>query len=196
HVMSLYPIFADLNGRTVLVVGGGDVAARKVEGLLESGAEVRVVAPRLNGTLRGLVRHGRVRHVEDVFRPATLDDVWLAIAATADDAVNAEVARHAEAHRILVNVVDNADLSRFHVPARLRRGPLTLAVSSGGKAPALARRLRARLQAALDESLGDLADLAGHHRSRIRAAFPDVAARRRFYDDLVDGPVGTALRQP
>ena len=193
--MPLYPIFADLNGRTVLVVGGGDVAARKVEGLLETGAEVRVVAPRLNDTLRGLARHGRIRHVEDVFRPATLDDAWLVIAATTDDTVNAEVARHAEKRRIFANVVDSAELSRFHVPARLRRGPLTLAVSSGGKAPALARRLRARLEIALDESVGKLADLASRHRSRIRAAFPDVAARRRFYDDLVDGPVGLALRQ-
>src|SRR5699024_9220260 len=174
-VMSLYPIFADLDGRTVLVVGGGDVAARKVEGLLEVGAAVRLVAPRLNDTLRELVRNGRVRHVQDVFRPATLDDAWLVIAATADDTVNAEVARHAEARRVLVNVVDNASLSRFHVPSRLRRGPLTLAISSGGKTPALARHLRASLEIALDESLGDLAGLAGRHRSRIRAAFPEVA---------------------
>lgn len=193
--MSLYPLFANLNGRTVLVVGGGAVAERKVNGLLEAGAVVRVGAPRLNPALQALARRGRILHVEGTFRPAWLDEAWLVIAATPDDAVNADVARHAEARRIFANVVDDADLSRFHVPARLRRGPLTLAVSSGGKAPALARRLRARLETALDESLGELADLVGRHRARIRAAYPDVAARRRFYDDLVDGPVGTALRQ-
>lgn len=193
--MPLYPLFANLNDRAVLVVGGGAVAARKVTGLLEAGALVTVAAPRLTGSLPELLSQKCIRHIDGDFHPAWLEDAWLVIAATGDTGLNAEIARHAEARRIFVNVVDDADLSQFHVPARLRRGSLTLAVSSGGQAPALARRLRAELEIVLDSSLGELAGLVAHHRSRIRHAFPDIDARRRFYDDLVDGPVGTALRQ-
>lgn len=193
--MALYPLFANLSGRTVLVVGGGAVAARKVTGLLEAGARVNVAAPRLTTSLLRLTQQRRIRHVEGGFRPAWLDDAWLVIAATGNTSVNAQVARHAEARRIFVNVVDDAALSRFHVPARLSRGPLTVAISSGGAAPALARHLRAELETELDASLGELAELTARYRTRIRQAFPDVNARRRFYDGLVDGPVGTALRQ-
>lgn len=133
--MSLYPMFANLKDRPVLVVGGGAVAARKVAGLREAGAAVRVGAPALEEALAALVRKGVVTHLAGRFDPAWLDEVWLVIAATDDEAVNAEVAREAEARRLLVNVVDDAERSRFHVPARLRRGALTVAISSGGKAP-------------------------------------------------------------
>ncbi|HET7299157.1 MAG TPA: siroheme synthase CysG [Oleiagrimonas sp.] len=193
--MSLYPLFANLNGRTVLVVGGGAVAARKVAGLLEAGARVNVAAPALTASLLRLAQKRRIRHVDGNFHASWLDDAWLVIAATGDASVNAQVARHAETRCIFVNVVDDAELSQFHVPARLSRGPLTLAISSGGTAPALSRRLRSELEIVLDSSLGKLAELTARHRIRIRRAFPDVDARRRFYDDLVDGAVGTALRQ-
>ncbi len=193
--MPLYPLFANLENLAVLVTGGGAVAARKVAGLLEAGARVTVAAPRLTASLQRLARQRRIRHVSGNFRPAWLDDAWLVIAATGDRAFNTQVARHAEARRIFVNVVDDAELSRCHVPARLARGPLTVAVSSGGAAPALARRLRAELDTLLDDSLGCLTELVSRHRARIRQAFPDIDARRRFYDGLVDGPVGTALRQ-
>lgn len=193
--MSLYPLFANLKNRPVLVVGGGVVAARKVEGLREAGAAVRVGAPELEESLAALAREGAITHLTGPFDPNWLDGVWLAIAATDDDAVNAEVAREAEARRIFVNVVDDAERSLFHVPARLRRGALTVAISSGGTAPVLARRLRAELETTLDASLGELGELVGPQREAIAAAFPDPAERSRFYDDLVDGPVGLALRQ-
>lgn len=191
----MYPLFANLTGCTVLVIGGGAVAARKVDALLEAGAMVRVGAPRLTASLARLARTGHIQHLSESFRPDWLDGAWLVIAATSDHATNARVACHAEARRIFVNVVDDAELSRFHAPARLRRGPLTLAISSGGAAPALARRLRGHLETVLDSSLGYLAELAARHRARIRWAFPDVASRHRFYDDLVDGPVAVLLRQ-
>src|SRR5699024_8717428 len=97
--------------------------------------------------------------------------------------------------RIWVNVVDDAQLSTFHVPARLSRGPLTIAISSGGTAPAMARRLRAQLEVRLDRSLGQLATLTARHRERIRKAWPELTERHRFYDQLVDGPVGVLTRQ-
>lgn len=193
-VMSLYPLFANLTDCTVLVVGGGVVAARKTAHLLEAGADVRVAAPRLTVSLARLARDGRITHVDGPFRPAWLDDVWLVVAATSNERLNADIARHAEARRTFVNVVDNAELSRFHVPARLHRGPLTVAVSSAGQAPALARHVRTRIEASLDPALGPLAELTARHRRRIREALPDVHARRRFYDTLPDGAVAIALR--
>lgn len=193
--MSLFPLFANLDSRPVLVLGGGVVAARKVEALLEAGARVSVAAPALTLCLQRQARDGRITHLAGAFRPAWLDGVWLVVAATSDAAVNRQVARHAEARHIFINVVDDAELSTFHAPARLRRGPLTLAISTGGQAPALARRLRAQLEAQLDESWGTLARLAARHRGRIRDTFHDLATRRRFYDWLLDGPVGAWLRK-
>ncbi|HET7268865.1 MAG TPA: siroheme synthase CysG [Oleiagrimonas sp.] len=194
-VMSLYPLFANLVDCTVLVVGGGVVAARKTAHLLEAGAKVRVAAPHLTVSLQRLAREDHITHIDGPFRPAWLDDAWLVVAATSDERLNADIATHADARRIFVNVVDNAELSRFHVPARLHRGPLTVAVSSGGQAPALARHVRTRIEASLDPALGSLATLTARHRDRIRQTLPEVSSRRRFYDSLPDGTVATALHQ-
>src|SRR5699024_9038166 len=177
----LYPLFANLTDCTVLVVGGGVVAARKTAHLLEVGASVRVAAPHLTVSLERLARDGRITHIDGPFRPAWLDDAWLVVAATSDERLNADIARHAEARRIFVNVVDNAELSRFHVPARLHRGPLTVAVSSGGQAPALARHVRTRIEASLVPALGALAGLTARHRQCICVALSDVPARCQIY---------------
>lgn len=193
--MSLFPLFANLEARPVLVLGGGVVAARKVEALLEAGAEVHLAAPELTHSLRALVQEGHIQHLQGPFRSSWLDDKWLAVVATSDTKLNALVARHAQARRLLVNVVDDATLSSFHSPARLRRGPFTVAISSGGQAPALARRLRAQLETSVDETWGPLGDLAARHRQAIRHTFPDLAARRRFHDWLLDGPVSEHLRR-
>ncbi|HEX7340203.1 MAG TPA: siroheme synthase CysG [Rhodanobacteraceae bacterium] len=193
--MKLFPLFANLTDCTVLVVGGGVVASRKVAHLVETGARVRVAAPQLTASLAQLAQSGHITHLDGAFRSSWLDDVWLVVAATNDQALNAEVARHAQARRILFNVVDDASLSRFHVPARLQRGPLTVAISSGGHAPALARHVRSQFEAHLDPVLGPLTELAARHRERIRTAIPDLHARRRFYDALLQSPVATALRE-
>lgn len=182
----LFPLFADLRGRAVLVVGGGAVASRKVERLLAAGARVRVVAPDLHPHLRELLAARRISHRASAFAPEALDGAWLAIAASDDDAVNRAVAAAASTRKLLVNVVDDAELSSFHVPAVVERGPLQVAISSGGGAPMLARRLREKLEILLDESLGTLATLLAGHRQRIRQRLPDIAQRRRWFDRLLD----------
>ncbi len=191
---ALYPLFADLDGRAVLVVGGGPIAERKTRALLHSGAAVRVGAPRLTRTLRAWAAAGRLMHLDGPFRDDWLADAWLIVAATDDRALNARVKAAADARRILANVVDDPALSSFQVPAVVDRAPLTIAISSGGAAPVLARRLRERLEALFDPALGALARLAGEHRPAIRAAYADHGARRRFYDWLHDGPVLASLR--
>jgi len=193
--MKLYPIFASLSQRAVLVVGGGAVAERKVAALLQAQAQVTVNAPSLTPRLQRWVRQGRIAHRTDPFRESWLERVWLVVAATPDREINALVASLGELRRIFVNVVDDAALSSFHVPAVIDRAPLTIAISSGGEAPMLSRLLRERLEALLDDSLGALARLMARLRPRIRARFPALAARRAFYDSLLAGPVAQLLRQ-
>lgn len=182
----LFPLFVDLRGRAVVVVGGGAIAARKIERLLAAGARVRVIAPALHPDVRALVDAKRVAHRVERFRPALLDGAWLATAATDDDVVNRAVANAAGERRILVNVVDDAQLSSIQLPAVVERGDVQVAISSGGGAPMLARRLRERLESLLDESLGSLAELLTRHRRRIRERIPDTAQRRRWFDALLD----------
>jgi uroporphyrin-III C-methyltransferase/precorrin-2 dehydrogenase/sirohydrochlorin ferrochelatase len=191
----LFPAFLDLRDRPVLVVGGGAVARRKIEALLPTGARVRVGAPALDADVAAWVAEGRIEHLPGHFEPAWLDEVWLAIAATDDAAVNRAVADASNARRIWANVVDDAPLCSFQVPARIERGPLQIAISSGGGAPMLARHLRETLETELDESLGTLGTLLVRHRRRIRARLPDTAARRRFFDAVLDGEISAQLRR-
>jgi uroporphyrin-III C-methyltransferase/precorrin-2 dehydrogenase/sirohydrochlorin ferrochelatase len=191
----LFPVFADLRGRVVLVVGGGTVALRKATALLEAGAIVRVGAPVLNAELARLAEQGRIEHLRGTFAPRWLDQAGLAIAATDDDEVNRAVAQAGQAQRIWVNVVDDARASSVQIPARVDRGPVQVAISSGGAAPMLARHLRETLETQLDASLGELAELLGRERDRIRGRFPQLGARRRFFDRLLRGAVPALLRR-
>jgi uroporphyrin-III C-methyltransferase/precorrin-2 dehydrogenase/sirohydrochlorin ferrochelatase len=193
--MKLFPLFADLNQRRVLVVGGGVVAARKAQALLEAGAQVLVGAPLLGQELARLAETGQITHIDGEFTPDWLDQVWLVVAATDDRAVNARVSAAASQRRMLANVVDDPQLSSFQVPSIVDRSPLIVAISSSGVAPVLARRMRERIESMFDHALGPLAQLAARYRGQIRSRRPELGGRRRFYDWLLDGPVASLLRQ-
>ncbi len=190
---SLFPLFADLRGRAVLVVGGGDVARRKVAALLETGADITVAASVLDRGLREWVERGRLHHREGDFEPAWLDGVMLVVAASHDRAPNRVVAEAARTRGIFVNVVDDTEASTFHIPASVRRGRLQVAVSSGGAAPVLARRVREKLEAELDDSLGVLTELLARERARIRRRFPQAGKRRHFFERLLGGDLPRLL---
>ena len=190
----LFPLFADLRGRAVLVVGGGSVAARKVEALAGTGARIRVGAPSLDAPLAALAATGGIEHLAGRFEERWLDGAWLAIAATDDAQLNRAVAEAGDARGIWVNVVDDAALARVHLPARVERGPLQIAISSGGGAPMLARLVRERLEAQFDASFGALATLLARHRHRIVARWPEPGARRRAFERLLAGPLQGLLR--
>jgi uroporphyrin-III C-methyltransferase/precorrin-2 dehydrogenase/sirohydrochlorin ferrochelatase len=178
----------------VLVVGGGTVAERKVAALLEAHASVRVAAPVLSSALSAWADSGRIAVHRGGFVDGLMDEVWLVIAATSDKALNARIAALGEARRVFVNVVDDMALSHFHVPAIIDRSPVMVAISSGGEAPMLARLLRERMEAWLDHAWGPFASLLGRMRGTIRARYRDPAARRRFYERLLGGPVFDRLR--
>ena len=193
-VNRLYPLFANLAGRKVRLVGGGPVAERKARMLLQSNAAVHVGAPTLTPTLQAWANAGYLVHDAGHYQDGWLDDAWLVVAATSDRAVNARIKAIADQRRIFVNVVDDPEHSSFQVPAVVDRSPIMIAISSGGAAPVLARRLRERLESLFDHALGNLGRLAQRYRQRICTAYPDLAARREFYDWLFDGPVLEQLR--
>lgn len=191
----LFPVFANLRGRTVLVVGGGAVARRKVQALLEAGARVVVGAPVLEPQLSALRDAGEIEHRAGVFQPEWLAQAWLVIAATDDIAINRAVAVAGEARRLWVNVVDDSEVSSVHLPARVERGPLQIAISSGGGAPMLARHVREQLETQFDDAFGALAELLARWRTRIREQLPHLPARRRFFEGLLAGPIIGLLRR-
>ena len=192
--MRYFPLFLDLAGKPVLLVGGGDVAARKFALLGEAGAAVTVVAPALGTVLTAALERGAIKQVAREFQAGDIDGQWLIVAATDDRAVNAAVAAAANAARIPCNVVDDRELSSFIMPAIIDRSPVQIAVSTGGTSPVLARLIRERLETLLDGSLGTLAAFADRWRERIKAKFSDLGARRRFLTWMLTGPVSAAVR--
>jgi uroporphyrin-III C-methyltransferase/precorrin-2 dehydrogenase/sirohydrochlorin ferrochelatase len=192
--MRYFPLFLDLAGKPVLLVGGGEIAARKFALLAEAGAAVTVVAPQLGEGLGAASQRGALVHVAREFQPADIDGRWLVVAATSDRNVNAAVAAAASAARIPCNVVDDRELSSFIMPAIIDRSPVQIAVSTGGASPVLARLIRERLETLLDGSLGTLAAFADRWRERVKARFADIGARRRFLSWMLTGPVAASLR--
>ena len=159
-----YPVFLKLKGRTCLVVGGGEVAARKVSLLVESGARVKVVSPRFNNSIKSLGEQGNIEIEKRPFEPGDLVGVFLAIAATSDKRINHQVAIESERRNILVNVVDTPSEGNFIVPSLIRQGELTIAISTGGKSPALARKLRQDIEKSFAPRYAILLDIASQVR--------------------------------
>jgi uroporphyrin-III C-methyltransferase/precorrin-2 dehydrogenase/sirohydrochlorin ferrochelatase len=187
--MDYLPIFIAIRNKPCIVVGGGEVAARKVSLLRQAGADVLVVAPQLAETLAQQAAKGDVRHRAREFAADDLDGAHLVIAATDNEDVNRKVALAAEARRIPVNVVDSPALCSFVMPAIIDRSPLVMAVSSGGAAPVLARLLRARLESLIPASYGRLARLAGQFRDQVKKRFTRSADRRIFWEKILQGPI-------
>jgi uroporphyrin-III C-methyltransferase / precorrin-2 dehydrogenase / sirohydrochlorin ferrochelatase len=179
--------FLDVRGASGLVVGGGEVAARRAASLLRSGMRVTVVAPELCETLAQWAGAGAIAHHARRFEAADVADAVVVVAATSDGAVNAAVAAAARASRIAVNVVDDPSLSTFVMPAVVDRLPVQVAISAGGASPVVARRVAERVEQALPEAIGRLAALAARHRAASLRRFPDPAERARFWERMLDG---------
>ncbi|HEY1892243.1 MAG TPA: siroheme synthase CysG [Steroidobacteraceae bacterium] len=190
--MDYLPIFLQLRSARAVVVGGGRIAARKVELLLSAGARVTVVAPRLREELHDRTASGDLTYLPETFVPAHLDGVAIAIAATSLKDVNMDVSRAARERNVPVNVVDDAELSTFIFPAIIDRSPVVVAVGSAGQAPVLARWVRERIEAILPAGLGALARFMGERRVGVQRAL-GPAARRAFWERIVRGKAGTHL---
>ncbi|MBQ4683063.1 siroheme synthase CysG [Aeromonas dhakensis] len=192
--MDYLPIFCQLDNKPVLLVGGGEVAERKARLLLDAGALLTVVAPELDPELAELAANGSIEWLAGEFAPQQLVGKWLVVAATDRREVNALVYQSANQARIFANVVDDPKRSSFIMPSIIDRSPLMVAISSGGKAPVLARLLREKLEAMLPQHLGAVATFAGSLRDRVKARFATMGERRRFWERLLGADrLGQAL---
>ena len=166
--MDYFPVFMNLKDQSVLVVGGGKVAVRKIRALLAAGARVGVVARELNPACKSWLEEGQITLLAREYEPWLLEKARLVFSASSDAALNQRVFHDAEAQGIPVNVVDDPEYCRFISPAVIDRSPVQIAISTGGTAPALARRLRSKLEAQLPQGLGRFARAAGNVRKRVR----------------------------
>jgi len=172
-----FPAFLDLRGRRCLVAGGGEIGERKARALLECGAHVIVVSPTLTPGLTALAESGRIERRERAFRRSDLRGCALAVAATGERRIDEALAAMARRSRVLVNVVDRPHHCDFILPSVLRRGELQIAVSTGGRSPALAREIRRRLEGLFGPEYAELVRRVGADRRRARVAATTVAGR-------------------
>lgn len=186
-VMDYLPLFLRVKDHACLVVGGGEVAARKVVTLCQAHGRVTVLSPQICDSLRDLVVTHQIEWKQKEFEPADVEGYRLVIAATDCDSVNEEVSRAAHARNILVNVVDGPRLCSFIFPAIVDRSPIIAAISSGGTSPVLARLLRGRLETLIPPGYGTLARFAERFRSRVKRDIPHANQRRHFWESVLQG---------
>lgn len=187
--MQALPIFFNIKNRPCVVIGGGEVATRKVIMLLKAHAAITLYAPHLCHELQAMVDAGDIQYVNAHFEENQLHGACMVIAATDDEAVNIAVSNAAKALNIPVNVVDAPALCTFTMGSIIDRSPIVIAVSSEGNAPVLARYIRAKIETMLPAGYGRIADIAGEFRDKVKAKFATTAARRIFWEGVLQGPV-------
>ena len=191
--MQFFPVFLNIRQRRCVVVGGGEVAARKIDLLRRAGAAVLVIAPELCSQLQDALETGTIGHEARDFSAEDIRNAALVIAATDSESVNRAVSETAQQANIPVNVVDQPELCSFIVPSIVDRSPLVAAISTGGAAPVLARFLRARLESLIPAAYGKLAELAERFRGPAKARLGTIDQRRRFWERVLQGPVAELM---
>ena len=186
--MQNYPIFIDLNNQPCLIVGGGEVALRKIRLMRTANAKITVIAPNLCTDLKSEFGTD-IEHIERKFSPDDIKNYRLITAATNDSKVNKQVSQLAQAANIPVNVVDQPELCSFITPSIIDRSPALIAISTGGGAPVLARILRAKLEAFIPASYGHLAKAMQKYRDQVKATFSKEKDRRRFWEKITQGSI-------
>ena len=187
--MNYLPIFIDITQKPCLVVGGGDIAYRKINLLLKANAQVICVAQACCEGITQLAKNNKITVIEKAFESSDIKSQMLIVSATNDRALNAQVSDLAKDANIPVNVVDSPDLCTFIMPSIVDRSPIVIAISSAGKAPVLARLIRAKLESTIPNAYGRLAELAGSFREQVKAKFNNIEDRRYFWEKAFSGVV-------
>ncbi|WP_066635968.1 precorrin-2 dehydrogenase/sirohydrochlorin ferrochelatase family protein [Desulfolucanica intricata] len=190
-----YPISVRLSGRKCLVIGGGKVAERKVVSLLECGARVTVVSPELTPYLTELSASGQVEYRQGNYETSDLAGAFLVIGATNNDYINRKVAQDCFARNILINVVDDPPNGNFFVPAQVRRGSFSIAISTDGKSPMFARRIREELEKQYPVEYGDVLDLIGELRLKVIKNISEPEQKYDVLKQMTDDEVMQLLRE-
>ncbi len=176
-----------LSGRDVLVVGGGNIALEKIEGLLECGASVKVIAPEVVDEVDELINDAKIAYEKREWVPADLEGMMLVIAATNNTDVNLAVFEAAEARSMLANVVDVPPMCNFILPAIVRMDPVTVAISTSGASPALAKRMKRELTEMFGDAWSQLALILNSHRGWAKSTLPTYNDRKAFFEEIVNG---------
>ena len=190
-----YPIFLDIEDRLVVIIGGGNVCARKAETMMNYGARVTIVSPEFTGEIEQWARDGVLQIRRKTYDDADLEGANIVIASTDDQSVNEKIAADCRRRRIPVNVVDVTPLCEFIVPAIIEKGSVTLAVSTGGKSPALARTLKEDLQRTVGPEYAEVNDVLGTLRDSAKRVLPTDVDRKRFFDGIIAQGILDMLRQ-
>ena len=187
--MNYLPIFIDIKQKPCLVVGGGDIAYRKINLLLKADAAITCVSKECCDGIVQLVQSNKITHIEKAFEATDINSQILIVSATDDSTLNAHVSELAKSANIPVNVVDSPALCSFVMPSIVDRSPIVIAISSAGKAPVLARLIRAKLESTIPHAYGKLAELAGNFRDQVKAKFNNIEDRRYFWEKTFSGIV-------
>jgi len=187
--MQALPIFFNIKDRLCVVIGGGEVATRKVSMLLKANAAIKLVSPEICPELKALADTGKIQYLQADYQSDDLIGACMVIAATDDEAVNEQVSRDAKALNIPVNVVDAPALCTFTMGSIIDRSPVVIAISSEGNAPVLARYIRSKIETMLPAAYGRIADIAGEFRDKVKAKFATTQLRRRFWENVLQGPL-------
>jgi precorrin-2 dehydrogenase/sirohydrochlorin ferrochelatase len=190
-----YPAFLDLQGASCLVVGGGQVGERKVKTLLDCGAVVNLVSPELTPFLEEEVRQGRVRLLGPEFLPKHLEGMFLVIGATDDPEVNRWISSEARSRNLLCNIVDKPRECNFIVPSQIHRGDLVIAVSTGGRSPALAKKIRQELEILFPDIYSSYVALLGRVREYVLARGLPQARNQQIFESLIEAPILESLQK-
>jgi len=189
-----YPVYLDIEGRDVLIIGGGNVCARKAETMMKYGARVRVVSPEFNEEIEGWAREGCLTLQRKTYDSGDLDGANIVIASTDHQDVNEQIAADCRARRIPVNVVDVTPLCEFIIPAIVESGSVQIAVSTGGKSPALARTLKEDLQRLIGPEYAEVNDVLGSLRDGAKRVLPTDVDRKHFFDGIMAAGILGLLR--
>ena len=189
-----YPIYLDIENRNVLIIGGGNVCARKAETMLKYGARVTIVSPEFTDEIEEWARAGSVAIRRKSYEESDLDGASIVIASTDDPCINGRIARDSRRRRIPVNVVDVTHLCEFIVPAIIEKGSIQIAISTGGKSPALGRTLKEDLQRTIGPEYAEVNDMLGTLRKSAKSVLPTDLDRKRFFDGIIAAGVLDMLR--
>ena len=187
--MDHLPIFINIRKKPCVVIGGGDIALRKINILLKAQAKVDCLSPSFSRDIKNLSKDGHITLINKSFDQTDIKDYSIIIAATDDSSVNSSISAIAQVKKIPVNVVDSPELSSFIMPSIVDRSPLIIAVSSSGKAPVLSRIIRAKLETVIPSAYGILADIAGEYRQKVKDRFSTIKDRRAFWEAVFSGVI-------
>ncbi|MDN3652835.1 siroheme synthase [Thalassotalea ponticola] len=192
--MRYLPIFIDAEKITALVIGGGEIAARKLELLVKTPAKVSVLSPVLSDSCQQLLTQHRVTYIANHYQPGSIGEQYnLVIAATDNGEINKQIATECQHKNILLNVVDEPALCTYITPAIIDRNPILIALSSSGSAPMLLQLLKQQLDLLLPADYGKLAAFMGKHRKQVQQSIPNFSARRALWQQVVQSEIGQAI---